>query len=49
MFNEIELVGDYIYANAYTTNDIYKFSKLDGTLVKIYNFANLATLQKKEV
>ncbi|TNV76972.1 hypothetical protein FGO68_gene15201 [Halteria grandinella] len=49
MFNEIELVGDYIYANAYTTNDIYKFSKIDGTLVKIYNFADLANLQKKEV
>jgi glutamine cyclotransferase len=42
MFNEIEIAGDYIYANSYTTNLIYKFSKLDGSLAKIYDLTPLA-------
>lgn len=49
MFNEIEMAEDYILANAYLSNDIYKFSKVDGKLVKIYTLTNLANIQKERV
>ena len=41
-FNEIEMVDNiYIYANNFLTSDIYKFSKVNGSLIAVWNLAEL--------
>jgi glutaminyl-peptide cyclotransferase len=45
-FNELEMVDSkYIYANAFLTSDIYKFSKTDGKLISIWNMKDLMDKQ----
>jgi glutamine cyclotransferase len=49
-FNEIEMVeNQYIYANNFLTDEIYKFRKDDGTLIKIWNVEDLMKKQREYV
>jgi len=49
-FNELEMVDEeYIYANSFLSDDIYKFRVDNGTLVKIWNLAELSKTNKNHV
>ena len=49
-FNEIEMVDNqYIYANNFLSDEIYKFRKDDGTLIKVWNVEELMKRQKDYV
>ena len=49
-FNEIEMVeNEYIYANNFLTDEIYKFRKDNGTLIKIWNVEELMKKQRNHV
>ena len=49
-FNEIEMVEDeYIYANNFLTDEIFKFRKDNGTLIKVWNVEELMAKQRDHV
>ena len=49
-FNEIEMVEDeYIYANNFLTDEIFKFRKDNGTLIKVWNVEELMGKQRDHV
>lgn len=45
--NELELVGDFIFANVLPQNIILKIDKSSGKVDKIYDFSDLYNIQKK--
>ena len=45
--NELECVGDYIYANVWQTNYIIKIDKMNGVVVAIIDATNLITPEER--
>lgn len=46
--NELECVGDYIYANVWTTNSIVQIDKRDGRVVAVIDASGLLTPDEAE-
>ncbi|CDW87324.1 glutamine cyclotransferase [Stylonychia lemnae] len=47
--NELELVGNYIYANNYQTNNILKIDKNSGSLMKTFDMSQLYEINRQSV
>lgn len=45
--NELEVVGDHIYANQFLSDKIYKINKKSGLVEKTWDFKELKGIQKK--
>jgi len=47
--NEIEMADGFIYANRWTTDNIYKIDKNNGNVVNVYNMGQLISKQREYV